>query len=89
MQDHVPEQYRSKWYQTWRVKATVQPGGKIVIVDESLPVGETMDVVVERVIPVPEEDCVDILTDPPPAGAFKTAAEVTAHLNEEKASWDR
>ena len=89
MQEHVPEQYKSKWYQAWRAKATVQPGGKIEIVDASLPEGETLEVLVERTVPMPAEDCVDFLTEPPPPGAFKTAAEAAEHLDAEKAAWGR
>ena len=71
------------------VRTTVLPGGKIEIVDQGLPVGESVDVVVSQ-SPVSERrSVVDILAEAPGGLVFKTAAEVKAYLVEEKESWSR
>ena len=71
------------------IRTTVQPGGKIESVDEGLPVGESVEVVVSR-SPGPERrSAVDILAEAPGGLVFKTAADVAAYLKEEKESWGR
>ena len=71
------------------IRTTVLPGGKIEIVDQGLPVGESVDVVVSQ-LPVSEpRSAVDILAEAPGGLAFKTAADVAAYLKEEKESWGR
>ena len=71
------------------IRTTVLPGGKIEIVDQGLPVGESVDVVVNQ-SPVSERrSAVDILAEAPGGLAFKTAADVAAYLKEEKESWGR
>ena len=71
------------------VRTTVLPGGKIEIVDQGLPVGESVDVVVSQ-LPVSERrSAVDILAEAPGGLVFKTAADVAAYLKEEKESWGR
>ena len=71
------------------IRTTVLPGGKIEIVDEELPVGEYVDVVVSQ-LPVSERrSAVDILAEAPGGLVFKTAADVAAYLKEEKESWGR
>ncbi len=71
------------------VRTTVQPGGKIEIVDQGLPVGESVDVVVSQSSVSERRSAVDILAEAPGGLAFKTAAEVAAYLKEEKESWGR
>ena len=71
------------------IRTTVLPGGKIEIVDQELPVGESVDVVVSQ-SPVSERrSAVDILAEAPGGLVFKTAADVAAYLKEEKESWGR
>ena len=71
------------------LKTTVLPGGKIEIVDRSLPVGESVDVVVS-LSPEPEgRSAVDILAEAPGHLLFKTAEDVAEYLKEERDSWDR
>ena len=72
-----------------RIRTTVLPGGKIEIVDQELPVGESVDVVVSQ-SPVPERrSVVDILAEAPGGLVFKTAEDVAAYMKEEKESWGR
>ena len=71
------------------VRTTVLPGGKIKIVDQELPVGEDVDVVVTRSSPSERRSAVDILAEAPGGLLFKTAEDVAAYLNEEKAFWCR
>ena len=73
----------------FHIRTTVLPGGKIEIVDQGLPVGESVDVVVSQ-LPVSERrSAVDILAEAPGGLVFKTAADVAAYLKEEKESWGR
>ena len=71
------------------IRTTVQPGGKIEIVDLELPVGEDVDVVVSPASPMARRSVVDILNEAPGGLVFKTAADVAAYLKEEKGSWGR
>ncbi len=71
------------------VRTTVLPGGKIEIVDQELPVGESVDVVVSQ-SPVSERrSVVDILAEAPGHLVFKTAEDVAVYLAEEKEAWGR
>ena len=71
------------------VRTTVLPGGKIEIVDQELPVGESVDVVVSQ-SPVSERrSAVDILAEAPGHLVFKTAEDVAVYLAEEKEAWGR
>ena len=74
---------------TLHIRTTVQPGGKIEIVDQELPVGESVDVVVSRSPASERRSAVDILAEAPGGLVFKTAADVSAYLKEEKESWGR
>ena len=74
---------------TLHIRTTVLPGGKIEIVDEGLPVGESVDVVVSRSLASERRSVVDILDEAPGGLVFKTAADVAAYLKEEKESWGR
>ena len=71
------------------LKTTVLPGGRIEIVDQELPVGESVDVVVRHVPESPRRSAVDILAEAPGQCVFKTADEVESYLKEERESWDR
>ncbi len=71
------------------IRTTVQPGGKIEIVDEGLPVGESVDVVVSQSPTSERRSVVDILDEAPGHLVFTSAAEVKAYLAEEKEAWGR
>ena len=71
------------------LKTTVLPGGRIEIVDEDLPVGESVDVVVRHAPESPRRSAVDILAEAPGQRVFKTADEVESYLKAERESWDR
>ncbi|MDE2838658.1 MAG: hypothetical protein OXL97_14315 [Chloroflexota bacterium] len=72
-----------------RIRATVQPGSRIEIVDRHLQVGEEVDVVVSPAATGKRRSAVDILKEAPGHLVFKTAEEVAAYLKEEKESWGR
>lgn len=59
------------------------------IVDERLPVGGNVDVVVSPASLPERRSAIDILNEAPGGLAFKTAADVAAYLKEERESWDR
>ena len=71
------------------VRTTVLPGGKIEIVDQELPVGESVDVVVSQSSVSERRSVVDILAEAPGHLVFKTAEDVAAYLAEEKEAWGR
>ena len=71
------------------VRTTVLPGGKVEIVDQDLPVGEDVDVVVSPASSTTRRSAVDILNEAPGGLVFKTAADVADYLKEEKESWGR
>ena len=71
------------------IRTTVQPGGKIEIVDQELTEAESVDVVVSRSAASERRSAVDILAEAPVGPAFKTAADVAAYLKEEKESCSR
>ena len=71
------------------VRTAVLPGGKIDMVDQGLPVGESVDVVVSQSPASERRSAVVILAEAPGDLAFKTAADVAAYLKEEKESWGR
>ena len=71
------------------IRTTVQPGGKVEIVDQELTEGDTVDVVVSPASAVARRSVVDILAEAPGHLVFKTAAEVKAYLAEEKEAWGR
>ena len=74
---------------TLHIRTTVQPGGKIEIVDQELTEGESVHVVVSPASPMARRSAVDILNEAPGGLVFKTAADVAAYLKEEKESWGR
>lgn len=71
------------------VRTTVLPGGKIEIVDNELPVGESVDVVVSQSPASERRSVVDILDEAPGHLVFTSAADVAAYLTEEKDAWGR
>lgn len=74
---------------TLHMRATVQPGGKIEIVDQDLPVGEDVEVFVRQCTPSVRRSVVDILAEAPGQRLFKTGKDVDDYIKEERASWDR
>lgn len=71
------------------IRTTVLPGGKIEIVDQGLPVGESVDVVVRQSPASERRSVVDILAEAPGHRLFKIGKEVDDYIKEERASWDR
>jgi hypothetical protein len=73
------------------LKTTVLPGGKIEIVDQELPAGESVEVIV--LLPTApasvRRSAVDILAEAPGQRLFKTAADVEAYLQHEHDAWER
>ena len=67
----------------------VLPGGRIEIVDQKLPVGESVEVVVLHSLGSEQLSAVDILKGAPGRHLFKSAEEVESYLKDERASWDR
>lgn len=68
-----------------RIKAQVQPGGKIEIQSPDLKEGQMVDIVV-RVAEEPlSQSALEILANAPGHRVFKTAEEVKAYLAEDKA----
>ena len=74
---------------TLHLRTTVLPGGKIEIVDQGLPVGESVDVVVSQPSASERRSVVDILEEAPGHLVFASAADVAAYLAEEKDAWGR
>ena len=70
------------------IRTTVLPGGKIEIVDDELPVGQTVDVVVRHSSAPVSRSIMEILNSGPERRLFRTADEVKAYLEDEKSSWD-
>ena len=70
------------------LQTTVLPGGKIVIVDQGLADGETVDIFVTATPPVPRRSAVDILAEAPGHRLFRTAQDVTDYLESERGSWE-
>lgn len=70
-------------------KTTIQPGGKIELVEPDLPVGQPVDVVVilPDVEPPGRPSALEVLAQAPGHRLFKTAAEVEAYLRAERDAW--
>lgn len=73
------------------LKTTILPGGKIEIVDQELPAGEPVDVIVLlSASPASgRRSAIDILAEAPGQRLFKTAADVDAYLQHEREAWER
>ena len=70
-------------------KATVRPGGKLEIASEELEAGRTVDVVVLHESSATRgRSIMEILNSGPQQRLFRTAEEVKAYMDDEKASWD-
>ena len=70
------------------IRTTVLPGGRIEIVDQELPVGESVSVVVHSSV-AKRRSAVEILKEAPGQRLFRSAEVVEAYLKDERASWDR
>ena len=71
------------------VRTIVLPGGKVAFASPELEPGQTVDVVVLHESGGQGRPIMEILKGGPERRLFQTAAEVRAHLAEEKGSWDR
>ena len=71
------------------IRTTVQPGGKIEIVDQELQAGENVDVIISPAPTPSAHSAWQIISEAPGQRLFKTAKEVDDYLAEERASWDR
>lgn len=74
---------------TLHLQPTVMPGGRIVIVDQDLAEGETVDVFVTKSPPTTKRSAMDILAEAPGHRIFKTADAVNACLESEREAWER
>ena len=70
------------------LQTTVLPGGKIVIVDQDLAEGETVEIFVTAASPTPRRSAVEVLAESPGHRLFKTPQDVTDYLESERASWE-
>ena len=73
---------------TLHIRTTVLPGGRIEIVDQELPVGESVSVVVHSSV-AKRRSAVEILKEAPGQRLFRSTEEVEAYLKDERASWER
>ena len=71
------------------IRTTVLPGGKIEIVDQALPVGEAVEVVISPAQTPSARSAWQIISEGPGQRLFKTAKEVDDYIAEERASWER
>ena len=71
------------------VRTTVQPGGKIEIVDRELTEGESVDVTISPTPATSARSAWQIISERPGQRLFKTAKEVDDYIAEERASWNR
>ncbi len=70
------------------LRATVQPGGKIEIIDRQLPVGKSVEVVVWPSSEKSSQSAYQIISKTPGSLLFKTAKEVDDYIREERSCWD-
>ena len=71
------------------VRTTVQPGGRIEIMDQDLQAGENVDVVISPAPSPSTRSAWQIISEGAGQRLFKSAKEVDNYLAEERASWDR
>jgi hypothetical protein len=71
-----------------RIRATVQPGGRIEVSAPDLPVGQTVDVTISIPACPPRRSITEILGRAPGHRLFKTAEEVDAYIRAERESWN-
>lgn len=74
---------------TLHVRPTVLPGGGTEMVDQELPVGESVSVVVLHSSASLQRSAVDILNEVQGQRLFKAAGDVASYLKGERAPWDR
>jgi len=74
-----------------KLAATIQPGGRIEILDAQLPVGEAVDVIVlfRESADTVRRSVVDVLAEAPGHVVFQDAASVDAYVREERDAWER
>jgi hypothetical protein len=74
-----------------RLTARVQSGGKVEIIDEQLPAGVAVDVIVlvSRPFEGARPSIEEVLAQAPGHLAFQSAEEVDAYLREERDAWER
>ena len=70
------------------LQTTVLPGGKIVIVDQDLADGETVDILVTASSSASRRSAIDILAEAPGRRLFETAQDVADYLESERESWE-
>ncbi len=70
-------------------QATVQPGGKVEIVDQELTVGELVEVVISSTEGPVARSAWEIISEGPRVRVFASAQDVDDYLAGERASWDR
>ena len=70
-------------------RATVQPGGRIEVVDRDLEVGEHVDVVISSAQEPSPRSAWQIILQGSGRRLFKSAKEVSDYLAEERESWAR
>ena len=71
------------------IRTTVLPGGRIEIVDQELPVGEAVEVVISPAPIRSARSAWQIISEGQGQRLFKNAKEVDDYIAEERASWDR
>ena len=71
------------------IRTTVQPGGKVEVVDQELQEGENVDVIISPAPATSARSAWQIISEEPGQRLFKTAEEVEDYIAEERASWDR
>ena len=74
---------------TLYLQTTVMPGSRIVIVDQDLAEGETVDVFVTKAPSTTKRSAFDILSEAPGHRIFKTEDAVNVYLEAERKSWER
>ena len=74
---------------TLHIRATVQSGNRIEIVDQELTEGESVDVTISPAPATSVRSAWQIISDGPGQRLFKTPKEVDDYIAEERASWDQ
>ena len=68
-----------------RIRTTVLPGGEIVIMNDSLTVGQVVEVVISYAA---TPSAWQIISSAPGQRVFEKAKDVEDYIKEERASWD-
>ena len=74
---------------TLHIRATVQSGSRIEIVDQELTEGESVDVTISPAPATSARSAWQIISEGPGQRLFKTPQEVDDYIAEERASWDQ